>query len=182
MCCIYNKYWLGLFLLLLGGCSKAYWVRDPYLERYFAAKPPQNIRIITEPADARVVITTLRNPQLYSGQAPTQISYHPHPHIPSWILVAKEGYRSTAIRIDKDAQNTNLYVNLAPLTEEDHPEDVMAGPMLGKPAVPLGALGHTMRPPGRPLGGGGAGQPLGPPAMLSGEGRFGPPAGHSHPF
>ncbi len=156
--------WLfAILLLVMVGCSKAYWKSaDPYLERYLIAKPPQNIKVDTNPHGARVVIASLRNPQLYSGYATVNIRFRPHPHIPSWILVAKEGYRSTAIKIEKDARDTNLYVSLAILNgnEIDQP-NIMSGPMMGKPYTPMGQMGQMMQPssmiPGR------VGQMMAPP-------------------
>ncbi len=134
-----------MVFLLAGGCSRAYWTADPYLERYFMANPPQNIKVDTNPHGALVVIASLSNPQHYSGYAPVNISFRPHPHIPSWILIAKKGYRSTAIKIENGAADTNLYVSLALLSENEieHP-DVMSGPMMGRPAFPVERMGQMM--------------------------------------
>jgi hypothetical protein len=144
-----NNWRLVLILLLLaGGCSKSYWLADPYLERFLLANPPQKINVTTEPRGARVVITSLRNAQIYAGYAPVNIRYRPHPYVPSWILVGKEGYRSTAIKIDKDARETRLHIVLAMLTKDEINQlDIMAGPMMGRPSMPQGVPGRLLNLP-----------------------------------
>jgi hypothetical protein len=153
---MWHKYnWCWLLALFLGvcGCSKAFWLTDPYIERYFITNPPQKISISTEPQGARIVITSLRKIHIYTGYAPVEILFRPHPHIPSWILVAKPGYKSTAIRIDDKARETNLQVVLAKRQEQDDaPDDIMQGPMMGRPYMPMGNMskmeqGRRMSPP-----------------------------------
>ncbi len=141
-----KNWWLILILfLLVSGCSAAYWLTDPHVERYLIAIPPQKIKVTTEPQGARIVIASLRNPQIYAAYAPVNILYRPHPHVPSWILVGKQGYRSTAIKINKEAHNTTLHIIMAALTEDElNQADVMSGPMMGRPSRSMGVPGQRM--------------------------------------
>jgi len=136
-----------IFLLLyMPSCTKEYWLTDPVKERMLLALPVQHIRVRSEPQGARVVIATLWNPQVFSGIAPVEVNYRPHPFMPSWILVGKQGYRSTAIRINKELRKINLYVILARATEEDiYGPNIMEGPMLGRPAIPRRNPARMMR-------------------------------------
>jgi hypothetical protein len=149
-----NNKWLLLILLALilfllaSGCSGAYWRADPYVERFKLLNPPQKISVSTEPQGARVVLTSMRRVNFYSGYAPVRILFRPHPHMPSWILVAKPGYKTTAIQIPENRQDTNLHVVLAVLDEDDIVQrDILAGPMMGQPYMPPIGAGRRMGQP-----------------------------------
>ncbi len=140
---------LLITVFMVSGCSMDYWLADPYIERYLLyVNPARKISVTTEPTGARITIANVRNPQIYAGYAPVDIKYRPHPHIPSWLIIGKKGYRSTSIRIKED--NLKVHIVLAALTRDDQQGlDIMAGPMMGRPRsrIPNFQKGTAFGPP-----------------------------------
>ncbi len=137
LCCLV----LALLFIILSGCTKEYWLADPNYERLLLAYPPLNMHINTEPAGARVVITSLRNVQVYAGYAPINIQYRPNPHVPSWLLIGKKGYRSTAIRIDYEEETeVNMFIVLAMLHEDEQSQLDISGPYSSQPMRSSGGM------------------------------------------
>jgi len=137
LCCLL----LALLIIVLSGCTKEYWLADPNYERLLLAYPPLNMHINTEPAGARVVITSLRNVQVYAGYAPINIQYRPNPHVPAWLLIGKKGYRSTSIRIEYEEETeVNMFIVLAMLHEGEQSQLDISGPNSSQPTRSSGDM------------------------------------------
>ena len=136
---LYKKFCFGLLIVILSagaGCNKAYWFADPMWERVELALT-KKITVETQPTGARVVIATLRNPQVYSGFAPVKLKYRIHPYQTSWILVAKQGYKTQAFRIKNEDPVVDLRVVLA--ERDPNEEDMSLEKILsGGPGQPYG--------------------------------------------